>query len=163
MANDEFDNARADKAVLEEMNAKFAAERAKREADDPRKRIADTVCPACKGSGLDPKLTRFEWDEFNPGGFWETEPCEVCHGSALSPGVENAIENGVYAERDRDEARGLLRKAVEGLTKALETVKGIPSAKKEPKAVDRALGVLEDELTELLQELDPEPTEGTDQ
>jgi len=147
MANDEFDNARTDKAMLEQLRS------------DPRERLVDTICHDCKGSGLDLKLTVWTEDEWNPAGYWEEVPCDECHGSGLSTGVDNAIQNGVFAERDLKHAHELLTKATEGLTRALARLQGIPRADRGEGYVEGALGALEDELTELLQELDPEPPE----
>jgi hypothetical protein len=160
MANDEFDNARADKAILEEMNVKFAATRARRRAMDPRNNVAaGALCPSCSGSGLDIEGTHFDFDEFNPEGHWVCEPCETCHGSGLSPKINNAIENGVYAERDLKHAHELLSKATEGLYNARAAVEAMPETTEDPKAVESALGTLVDELTEVLEAVDPEPPE----
>jgi hypothetical protein len=159
MANDEFDNAIADKAILEEMNAKFAAEREAKQADDPRERCrTGAICPLCKGSGLDPKLTRFEWDEFNPSGYWATEPCEECGGSGLSQGMNNAMDQLAAQGHELHE----LRKLLSGLTGKVEQWRSWIDESPEPddasfkEKAEEILGGLNDEFIELQGQLFPE-------
>jgi hypothetical protein len=156
MANDEFDNAIADKAILEEMNAKFAAERKAKQADDPRESCrTGAICPECKGSGLDPKLTRFEWDEFNPGGFWATEPCEECGGSGLSLGMNNAMEQLSAQERELHETNKRLGSLMRKIEEWKELIENTPEPEDDDfvEKAEETMGGLVDDFIEVLGDL----------
>jgi len=159
MANDEFDNARADKAILAEMNAKFAAERERRRAEDPNKgRLTDAICPECRGSGVDAKLSVFEWDEFNPEGYWHTEPCEVCYGSGVSQGMNAAMEQLALQEHQLREANKLLERLAEKVKQWRDWIENTPEPHEDAfaKEAEDVLGGLQDEFIELQGRLFPE-------
>jgi hypothetical protein len=153
--SDKYDWDKTDKAMLE----KFEAERAKREADDPRKGcLTDAICPVCKGSGLDDEQTHFEVDEFNPEGYWHTEPCEECHGSGLSQGMNNAMEQLAAQERELHELRELLGGLTEKIEQWREWIEESPEPDEDdfPKKAEEILGGLNDEFIELQGQLFPE-------
>lgn len=159
MANDEFDNARADKAILAEMNAKFAAERERRRAADPNKdRLTDAICPECRGSGLDAKLSVFDWDEFNPEGYWHTEPCGVCYGSGVSQGMNNAMEQLAAQEQELHELRKLLGSLTEKIEQWRSWIEESPEPHEDTfvAKAEEILGGLNDEFIELQGQLFPE-------
>jgi hypothetical protein len=153
--NDAHDNARTDRAILEQVEAGWAEERALKEAAGPNVGLTDCICRACKGTGGGPPS--FEWDEHNPEGWWEYDPCEICCGSGLATNINDLLETGRKNQERLARADALLTTLHTKLGAWRTVVYSLTNRQVE--RIDGIRAFLEGEFNELLAKLNPEPKE----